>query len=147
MDPSVVSVVKVKNCQYPGKEEFFRPSIRYPEYPFQELSKQENKVYSAVRESLRLLGLDKEHYGTADWNPFGEWIKPGMNVLIKPNLFTDYNRNPTGGTECLYTQPSVVAPVIDYIQIALQGSGKITVGDAPVQHCNFDDLIQNSGYQ
>ncbi len=147
MDPSVVSVVKVKNCQYPGKEEFFRPSIRYPEYPFQELSKQENKVYSAVRESLRLLGLDKEHYGTADWNPFGEWIKPGMNVLIKPNLVTDYNRNPTGGTECLYTQPSVVAPVIDYIQIALQGSGKITVGDAPVQHCNFDDLIQNSGYQ
>ena len=147
MNQSIVSVVKVKNCQYPKKEEFFRPSIHYPEYPFEELSGQENKVYGAVRESLRLLGLDIEHYGMKSWNPFREWIKPGMNVLIKPNLVTDYNRNPTGGTECLYTQPSIVAPVIDYILIALQGSGKITIGDAPVQHYNFDNLIQNSGYQ
>lgn len=143
---SYISIVRAGCTSYPGKETYFRPSTKYPEYLFEELSSEKNAVYDAVRESLHLLGLDEEHYGSAEWNPLGEMVHPGMHVLIKPNLVLHYNKNLSGGTECLYTQPSVVAPIIDYVLIALQGSGQVIIGDAPLQECNFEKLIQESGY-
>ena len=133
---------------YPGKETFFRPDTTYPEYFFgkDNLSASKNDVYAAVRESLHLLELDEEHYGTKLWNPLKDFVKPGYTVLIKPNMVMDVN--PSGeGTDCLYTQPSVVAPIVDYILIALQGKGSIIIGDAPMQECNFDKLIEESGYK
>lgn len=143
---SKVSIVSTHSYTYPGSVEAFRPGLRYPEYEGA-LSPYENPVYDGVREALHLLGLDREHYGTAAWNPLGDLIAPGMCVLIKPNLVMDRNGNPDGGTDCLYTHPSVVAPVIDYVVKALQGSGQIVVGDAPMQSCDFDRLIAQSGYQ
>lgn len=92
------------------------------------------------------MGLDRGRIGEKEWNPFGDFIMPGMTVLIKPNLVMDINRA-GAGTDCLYTHPSVVAPIIDYTIKALGGRGKIIVGDAPVQECNFEKLIQDSGYQ
>ena len=139
----------VTECyKYPQKETYFRPDTAYPEYFFgkEHISGEKNEVYAAVRESLHLLGLDEEHFGTSEWNPLKDFIKPGYNVLIKPNLVMD--NNPSGdGTDCLYTQPSVVAPMVDYILIALQGNGKIIIGDAPMQECKFDKLIEESGYK
>lgn len=139
----------VTHCySYPEKETLFRPDTAYPEYYFGTdcISADKNEVYNAVRESLHLLGLDEEHYGSKEWNPLKDFVKPGYNVLIKPNFVMDHN--PSGeGTDCLYTQPSVVAPIVDYILIALQGHGKITIGDAPMQECKFDKLIEESGYK
>lgn len=132
--------------EYPSQEENFRPSKAYPEYPFQEFAVKPNLVYDAVRECLHLLGLDAGHYGALDWNPLGELIRPGDHVLIKPNMVMDYNQSGEG-TDCLYTQPSVVAAVIDYAFIALKGKGRIVIGDAPMQECRFEKLIQESGYQ
>lgn len=143
---SEVSVITTDCYEYPGSVEAFRPGIRYPEYDGA-LSPHENPIYEGVRESLHLLGLDRDHYGTAVWNPLGDLISPGMCVLIKPNLVMDRNGNPEGGTDCLYTHPSVVAPVIDYVVKALGGKGRIVVGDAPMQSCDFDRLILQSGYQ
>lgn len=51
-----------------------------------------------------------------------------------------------GGELCLYTQPSVVAAVVDYVCIALNGTGRIVIGDAPMQSCDFRNLCKNSGY-
>ena len=59
---------------------------------------------------------------------------------------TIYILTPNGDTECLYTQPSVVAAVIDYVLIALGNTGEIILGDAPMQECNFKHLIETSGY-
>lgn len=146
MNHQTISVVKAGVFTYPREVSAFRPGIRYPEYSGP-LSPYENFVYDAVRESLHLLGMDEGAYGTPEWNPLGEWIQPGMNVLIKPNLVMDRNHNEAGGTDCLYTHPSVVAPVIDYVIKALQGTGRIVVGDAPMQSCNFLRLITESGYQ
>jgi len=126
--------------------ENLRPGAQYPEYTGA-LSKQENRIYDGVREALHLLGLDADHFGTPAWNPLGKFIEPGMCVLIKPNLVMDTNANPEGGTDCLYTQPSVVAPMIDYVLLALKGKGKIVIGDAPMQKCDFDNLVKTSGYQ
>ena len=125
----------------------FRPSTKYPEYLYDDFSTEENYVYEGIRESFILLGLDKNHYGSENWNPLGEYISPGMNILIKPNLVMHYNKNVDGGIECLYTQPSLVAAVIDYIIIALKGYGKIVVGDAPMQECDFNFLMVESGYR
>lgn len=139
-----VALVRREIYSYPQNAPF-RPSVSYPEYPFDEISAQENNVYDMVREGLHLMGLDDENYGTKNWNPLKELIVPGNTVLIKPNLVL--HRNGGGeGEDCLFTQPSVVAPMIDYAIKALQGTGKIIVGDAPLQECVFEELISNSGY-
>lgn len=145
-----IGVVNAGSHCYPKWEDnCFRPSENYPEYiwGYTEVSKTENRVYDAVRNMLCLLKLDEEHYGTKDWNPLGEFIKPGDTVLIKPNMVMDKNLIEENGTDCLYTQPSVVAPVIDYVLLALKGSGKLIIGDAPMQECKFGNLISTSGYE
>lgn len=144
---SVVGVVHREVYTYPRRETLFRPSSAYPEYPFQELSDKTNEVYDMVREVFHLLGLDEEHYGSSDWNPLGGLIQPGTSVLIKPNCVMESNHIKENGTDCLYTNPSVVAAVIDYVCIALAGKGKIVIGDAPMQECRFDVLLEDSGYQ
>lgn len=105
----------------------------------------DNHVYDMVCVGFKLMGLDETNYGTPVWNPMKELVKPGNTVVIKPNWVMDVNPNGKG-TECLYTQPSVIAPVIDYVIKALDGKGKIIVGDAPMQECNFDNLMKTSGY-
>lgn len=137
------------DVSYP-KDLYYRPHICYPEYPFETggFSEQPNHVYGMVREMLCKLGLDKENYGTKAWNPLGEYIKPGQTVLIKPNLVKDHNELFEGieGLECLVTHPAVLKCVLDYVWIALSGTGEIIIADAPVQGCDFDKLIANSGY-
>lgn len=142
-----VSVSRLKGAQYPSPESKFRPDRIYPEYIFTETTDGKNEVYGLVRQCLFQLGLDQEHYGTEKWNPFGKLIQENETVLIKPNLVQDFNCNPRGGVYCLYTQPAVVAPVIDYALKALNGTGRVIVGDAPMQECNFDKLVKESGYE
>ena len=55
---------------YPSADCFFSPSEVYPEYIFNEISQEENKVYALIRTCLRDMELDIEHYGTSEWNPF-----------------------------------------------------------------------------
>lgn len=145
MQPDVV-IYETEKKQYPSKMYLFRPSERYPEYDFDELAEVENDVYNSVREAIHLFGYDNEHYGTKEWNPFGAFINENIKVLIKPNLVMDYNRSGEG-TDCLYTNPSVIAPIIDYVIKAQKGKGHIIIGDAPMQECKFDILIKESGLE
>ena len=149
MNESIVGIFKTEYCYYPPKKSFFRPDKDYPELTSlnMPLSSEKNHVYEAVREALYLAGFDATHFGTPDWNPFAAYIKKKDTVLIKPNLVMDKNHNQDGGTDCLYTHPSVVAPIIDYVLLALGCTGRIIIGDAPMQECNFDSLIENSGYK
>ncbi|MCM1262992.1 MAG: DUF362 domain-containing protein [Butyrivibrio sp.] len=140
-----ISISKTDNYEYPN-DKFFRPGERYPEYIFNEISDVENHVYDAVRNALILLKMDQEHIGTKEWNPFASLIHEGDHVLIKPNLVLDQNTNIKGGEKCLYTHPSVVAPVLDYVFKALNGTGSVIIGDAPMQECDFERLIKESGY-
>lgn len=142
----IYSLYHDESMAYPEAGAPFRPGEAYPEYPFGAdcASPNVNAIYAGVRETLRLAGLDAESYGTAAWNPLGAYIEPGMCVLVKPNLVM--HENPTGnGTDCLYTHPSVVAAVIDYVVVALKGKGTVMLADAPMQSCNFDALVGQSG--
>lgn len=140
-----VVIHQTDNYEYPNKEDCFRPDSVYPEYIFKDfISERRNRVYEQVRETLHLAGMDSENYGKTSWNPLGGLVKSGDTVLIKPNLVFD--RNISGeGTECLYTQPSVIAPIIDYVIKALDKKGHIIVGDAPMQECRFESLLRDSG--
>ena len=144
MSKSIVAISKRNSYYYPAKETRFRPDKKYPEYKWKQEVSDYNPVYEQVREVLYLLGYDKQNYGTDNWNPLSKIIKKGDTVVLKPNLVMD--RNPDGGVQCLFTQASVVAAVIDYVCLALDGTGTIIVGDAPMQHCDWNALMNESGY-
>ena len=128
--------------------EKYSPSEKYPEYPFVKLT-ENNDVYSGIRNILINLGLDKDNLGKPNWNPLGEYISPGQTVLIKPNLVYHQNTaedNMKRGMECLVTHPSVVRCIFDYVYIALKGKGTIIIADAPLQGCDYEKLLKNTGY-
>ena len=141
----MVAIVEEKNASYVQADEYYRPSALYPEYMFGEISERKNHIYDMVREAFHLMELDMEHYGTEMWNPLSKYVHCGDRVVIKPNLV--FHRNKSGwGMDCLVTDASVVAPVIDYVLIALKDKGHIIVGDAPLQECMFEEMIEKTGY-
>jgi uncharacterized protein (DUF362 family) len=123
----------------------FSPGTLFPEYRFNDAgSTGPNGPYEAVRNFLLLTGFDRANSGTANWNPLGELVKPGDWVLVKPNLVLHENHN-GGSIESVVTHASVIRAVVDYVLIALQGSGAVVVGDAPLQSCQFDLLRRITG--
>jgi uncharacterized protein (DUF362 family) len=117
----------------------FNPSIKYPEYRSKEISNESNEAYSAVRETLVLLGLDKEKIDTPDWNPLGDIIKPGNTVFIKPN-FVDNKHRYNENIWSVITHPSVIRAAADYVALALKGNGKIIIGDNPHVDAKFETI-------
>ncbi len=138
-----------KCISYPDSKDFFSPSTLYPEYVWQSTySTVDNKVYELVRNCFITLGLDIENLGSKNWNPLGEYINPGETVLLKPNWVENKNKNTEvhDNLACLVTNPAVVRVVIDYVVIALKGSGRIIIADAPMQGCDLDDMFRITGY-
>src|SRR5207253_10516503 len=82
-----VCAVQIPGTGYPAGAPY-HPSVVYPEYPFGSaaLAGTPNEVYGGVRELLRELGLDRERFGAAAWNPLGGIVRPGTTVGIKPNF-------------------------------------------------------------
>jgi uncharacterized protein (DUF362 family) len=143
---SIKIYLEKRDCfKYPSSDKYFSPHIHYPEYPFpaDTLASEKNEVYDMVRTSLFGLGLDKEHYGTSQWNPLGVYVQPNSRILIKPNFV--HHVNPIGGLDCTVTHPSIIRCIIDYCVIA--GASSIEVGDAPIQDCNFEELMNTHGYK
>ena len=119
----------------------FDPPEAYPELPNPANIDTTNQVYPMVRELLVKLGLDKENVNTPKWNPFKDIIKPGNNVLIKPNLVSNQHYL---GNEALYstiTHGSILRPIIDYVYIALNDKGSIVIADNPIEMADFDALM------
>jgi uncharacterized protein (DUF362 family) len=120
----------------------FSPGVAWPEYgrvcgvPGDRV----NEVYRTVRESLRLLGLDAGRYGSDGWNPLGGWIRPGDTVVLKPNFVRDFRESSDHDGDCLITHGSVIRAVLDYAYIALGGSGRLVIADAPQNDADFDRI-------
>ncbi len=140
LDVALVSGV----ASYPATPPF-HPSVAYPEYPHAagEIDPA-NHVYGMVRESFRLLGLDEANFGSREWNPLGELISPGQQVLIKPNFVLHFNAG-KGPLEAVVTHPSVIRAVCDYAMIALEGKGELIIGDAPQMNCDLETLFRGVG--
>lgn len=84
------------------------------------------EVYSAVKKTVDLLG------------GIGRYVKPGMKVLIKPNLLTV-----SGPEESVTTHPEVVRAVGRLVRGA---GGYVSVGDSPGGFGkNMDEIFAASG--
>ena len=114
-------------------------SVEAPELPSGVAT---SSAAAAVRELFAAWGLDREHYGTEQWNPLGAFIRPGASVVLKPNWVLHINR--TGHSlGYIVTHTSVIEAVLEYV--ALAKPGRVIVGDAPVQGCDFTTLLQLMG--
>ena len=101
-----------------------------------------NVAQSAVRGLLRDWGLDQKRFGSPEWNPFGDLVAKQANVVLKPNWVMHFNQSGSS-LECLVTHPSVIEAVAQYV--AINQPARITIGDAPVQGCDFPSLVESCG--
>ncbi len=85
-----------------------------------------SKVFEAVKRSVDLVG------------GMGEYVKPGMKVLIKPNLLSD--RKPEDGVD---THPEVVRAIVKLVKAS---GGTVMIGDSPGGYGkNIDEIFESSG--
>ncbi|MBU1879729.1 MAG: DUF362 domain-containing protein, partial [Chloroflexi bacterium] len=143
-DPRV-AVYDVQRAAYPTRPPF-NPPAPYPEYPFDKHEiDASNHVYHAVRELFVLLGLDTEHYGTPAWNPLGDIVRPGDNVVLKPNLVISEHPDGLPGIQAAVVHGSLVRALLDYVFIANRGLGRITVADSPIKEVDFARILDLTG--
>jgi uncharacterized protein (DUF362 family) len=97
---------------------------------------------AAMRDLFSIWGLDPERAGTPEWNPLGALIPPGARVVLKPNWVLHYNQA-GAGLDCLVTHPSVIEAALEYV--ALAQPSEVVIGDAPLQGCDFQALMDACG--
>ena len=97
---------------------------------------------SVFRSLLASSGLDQARYGSPAWNPLGEWMPRGARIVIKPNWVI--HRNGSGcGLDCLITDSAVLEALLEYV--FKTGPSQVVLGDAPIQGCDFEQLVEASG--
>jgi hypothetical protein len=144
MNEKKVFILKTEHFTYPDPP--FNPPDKYPELEIDVIDK-ENTIYALVRDALYGLGMDRGNYGTPNWDPFGELVRPGDKVVLKPNLVLDWHEDGEQGVSSMITHASILRPVIDYVLKASKGTARITVCDAPVQSASWDKIIMENHYQ
>jgi uncharacterized protein (DUF362 family) len=136
-----VALTVLKSKTYPQKPPF-SPAVRFPEY-LDDVLDPLNEVYAGVRNLLLYLGMDRENFGTPNWNPFKDMIEPGMTVFIKPNTVAHVHPDKKDILSVI-VHASVLRPIIDYVLIALRGEGKIVIGDSQLIESDFDKAMEVS---
>ena len=112
-----VGIVRLPSCSYPAADQ------------------NDNPVSQALSRLAGVMGWSDER------GPFGRVVPPGARVLIKPNLVLHQNEG-SGGLDCLVTHSSLIQAAV---KAALQTeAAEIVVGDAPIQGCDFDALMESS---
>jgi uncharacterized protein (DUF362 family) len=127
-----------------GPSPAYHADKQYPELSiFQEIDVR-NSVFSGIRQLFVDAGFDSEHLGGPNWNPLSELIRPGMTVLLKPNLVRHFNdlEEDTLGT---ITHGSIIRAVTDYVYLALKGTGRIIIADSPQDDADFEMITALTG--
>src|SRR5439155_20971327 len=88
---------------------------------------------------------DDKRFGTPDWNPLGEFLRPGERVLIKPNFIKESHPRDPDGWKYTVTHGSIIRAVADYIWKALDGRGQVIVADAPQTDSSFTEIVRILG--
>ena len=139
------TTVAIRNLRSPRYPAFpYDPPRSFPEFStFDMRLDPTNEVYQAVRDLLIDLQLDPSNIDRPNWNPLGQFIRRGQRVLIKPNWVFHTNRL-DGSIESLVTHTSLIRTVIDYVILALDQVGTIEIADAPIQGCDFSELMKRN---
>ncbi len=144
----MISAVIDRQLAYPDAEDAFSPADPGPEYPFADRAPRPNRVYQAVRRVWEQAGLDAARRGTAAWNPLGRWVQPGQQVFVLCNFV--YQRRPRESLTDFHgkcTHASVLRALIDYLLIAVGDEGRVLFGNAPLQSCQLDSVLHDTGAQ
>ncbi len=128
-------------CEQPP----FSPSRSYPEYAFGDVGSDSNPAYEAVRGCFQLAGLDAARFGTSDWNPLQELMRPGETVLLKPNMVHQRHPRDPEGWRYVITHGSIIRAVADYVWKAIGPAGKIILADAPQTDASFSEMVELLG--
>ncbi len=139
-----VFILQKRNACYPSLSSSYGPSEKFPEYPFIDVAAEKNDVYSMVREVFFNLGLDARNYGAEQWNPLGAIISRNDTVLIKPNMVM-HKHGWGWNIDSVITHGSIIRAILDYAYIALGNTGKVIIGDAPIQGCDFEEVTRLNG--
>jgi uncharacterized protein (DUF362 family) len=97
----------------------------------------EDQAQQALERVTRELGWADDAHGL-----FGKVIPRGARVLIKPNLVLHENQGPWG-MEPVVTHPALIRTVVEAVLRA--EPAEVVVGDAPLQGCDFDRLMNLTG--
>ena len=95
------------------------------------------QLIRALRSVGRQMGWGNSESGT-----FAGVIPAGARVLLKPNLVLHQNNGPWT-FDAVITHPSLVQATVS--ELLRTGLSEIHVGDAPIQSCNFEHLLDRSG--
>jgi uncharacterized protein (DUF362 family) len=109
-----------------------------------------NHVYAAVRAALLGLGLDAEHFGSADWNPLRTLTPRGARIVLKPNFIRHWNPNAESdpgraSIDSVITHGSVLRAVADYAFLATGAEGSVAIAEAPQHDCDFEQIREIMG--
>ncbi len=118
----------------------YPPDKIYPELPSVAAGAVPNPVFALVREVLRDMRLDAAHFGTPQWNPMGDLVRPGGKIVVKPNWVMHANWG-SGGMDCMITHPAVLRAVLEYVFLAQPT--QVVLGDAPLQGCDFERMMEH----
>ncbi len=112
-------------------------AVKAGRYPELSDSDGPDEVAEALARAAQLLGWADEGGG-----PLGRVVPRGSRVLVKPNLVLHENQGPWG-MEPLVTHPSLIRAAVEAALRA--GAAEVLVGDAPVQGCDFNQLLEVTG--
>lgn len=120
----------------------YPPDEAYPEFSALPVGRTPNPVFALVRGALRDLGLDAARFGSPAWNPLGELVAPGGKIVVKPNWVLHRNEG-AGGMDCMISHPSLLRAILEYVFLARPA--QVVLGDAPLQGCDFEKMLDHGG--
>ncbi len=141
-----VTVVTSTATGYPSADFAFSPGEAYPEYAFDSVSRVPNPVYAAVRRLLADRGLDKDRFGSPEWNPLRELVPEGSRVFVLCNFVYHRRFQETVrdfAAKCIHG--SVLRALIDYVLLAVGSGGRVAFGNSSLQSCRFDRVLADTG--
>jgi uncharacterized protein (DUF362 family) len=103
------------------------------------------EIYRAVESVLAQAELDASHHGSAAWNPFGDLVRPGGHVVLKPNFVSSRSLHENLAGERLWsvaTHPSVLRPLIEYAWKAVGPNGRISIVDCSIEGGHFERTLR-----
>lgn len=77
-------------------------------------------------------------------NPVDEFRARGKTIVIKPNMVR--HTNPRGPLDAVVTSPRVCGVLIQLAAEAVGETGRVVVADSPQNDCEFDVLLEASGW-
>jgi uncharacterized protein (DUF362 family) len=95
-----------------------------------------------MRTPLRRIGRLLDWNGGGNEGAFTNVLPRGARVLIKPNLVMHQNAGPWG-MKPLVTHGSLIRSVVE--EVLRSEAAQVLVGDAPLQACDFAEMIRRMG--